>query len=190
MPRPPSVLIARVVRDVARIACVLTQHRGEQARLRIRAGWPIGRPNGFTLVELLLSLTIVGILATIAVAAYNTHKEHSEIIQARSDIQNIESLIESFFTENTRYPDTLSDIPGAAAMRDPWGNPYQYLNITTVKGNGKVRKDHNLVPLNSDYDLYSLGEDGKSQSPLTAAASRDDILRANNGAFIGLASEY
>jgi len=64
------------------------------------------------------------------------------------------------------------------------------LNITTTNGKGKVRKDHNLVPLNSDYDLYSMGKDGKSVSPLTAKASRDDIVRANNGAFVGLASEY
>lgn len=46
------------------------------------------------------------------------------------------------------------------------------------------------MPINSDYDLYSKGKDGKSQKPLTAAASRDDIVRAGNGAFVGLASDY
>jgi general secretion pathway protein G len=46
------------------------------------------------------------------------------------------------------------------------------------------------VPLNSDYDLYSSGPDGESRSPLTAAPSRDDIVRANNGGYIGLAGEY
>lgn len=60
----------------------------------------------------------------------------------------------------------------------------------TTTGNGKVRKDHNLVPLNTDYDLYSMGEDGASVSPLTAKASRDDIVRANNGRYVGLASDY
>lgn len=53
-----------------------------------------------------------------------------------------------------------------------------------------MRKDHSLVPINSDYDLYSMGPDGKSQAPLTANASRDDIIRANNGAFYGKASNY
>ncbi len=147
------------------------------------------RVHGFTLVELLLTVTILGILLTISVATYSSYRERMDIMQARSDIQMIESLIERYYTENNRYPDALSDIPGAAIL-DPWGHAYEYLNITTTKGNGKVRKDHNLVPLNSDFDLYSMGEDGRSVSPLTASASRDDIVRANNGGFVGLASEY
>jgi general secretion pathway protein G len=46
------------------------------------------------------------------------------------------------------------------------------------------------VPINSDFDLYSVGKDGQSQDPLTAPVSRDDIVRANNGRFVGLASTY
>jgi general secretion pathway protein G len=53
-----------------------------------------------------------------------------------------------------------------------------------------VRRDHFLVPVNTDFDLYSLGEDGKSQSPFTAADSQDDIVRANNGGYVGLVSDY
>lgn len=52
------------------------------------------------------------------------------------------------------------------------------------------RKDHNLHPINSDYDLYSMGKDGKSVSPLTGGPSRDDIVRANNGRFVGKAADY
>jgi general secretion pathway protein G len=44
--------------------------------------------------------------------------------------------------------------------------------------------------LNSTYDLYSKRKDGQSSSPLTAKASRDDIIRANDGGYIGLASAY
>ena len=55
---------------------------------------------------------------------------------------------------------------------------------------GQARKDRFLVPLNSDYDLYSAGKDGESAPPLGAAQSRDDVVRANNGAYIGLASGY
>lgn len=54
---------------------------------------------------------------------------------------------------------------------------------------GKKRKDKSLYPLNTDYDLYSMGPDGKSQTPLTAKASRNDIVRAKNGAFIGWAAD-
>ena len=116
--------------------------------------------------------------------------DRANTVQAKSDILLIESVIERFYIADLKYPESLGELTGQIPQLDPWGNPYQYLNITTTKGKGKVRKDHNLVPLNSDYDLYSMGKDGKSVSPLTAKASRDDIVRANNGGFIGLASEY
>jgi general secretion pathway protein G len=53
-----------------------------------------------------------------------------------------------------------------------------------------IRKDHNLHPLNSEFDLYSLGKDGRSSPPLTAQASRDDVIWARDGDFVGLASDY
>ena len=82
-----------------------------------------------------------------------------------------------------------SDLIGRAGLEDPWGNPYQYLPIAGT-GKGGFRKDRFLVPINSDYDLYSMGADGASQAPLTAKTSQDDIVRANDGGFIGLASKY
>ena len=47
-----------------------------------------------------------------------------------------------------------------------------------------------MVPVNSDYDLYSMGKDKKSAAPFTAKASRDDVVRANNGGYVGLAINY
>lgn len=145
---------------------------------------------GLTLVELLLALVISGILATIAVSGYSRYMDRLKNGQARSDILLIDYVIDRFYAVNFKYPESLGEVTEQIPQLDPWGNPYQYLNITTTKGKGKVRKDHNLVPLNTDYDLYSMGKDAKSVSPLTAKASRDDIVRANNGGFIGLASEY
>ncbi len=52
------------------------------------------------------------------------------------------------------------------------------------------RKDRFLVPINSDYDLYSKGKNGDSVPPLTAPQSRDDIVRAADGSFVGIASEF
>ena len=77
-------------------------------------------------------------------------------------------------------------------MRDPWGNPFQYLRINggNLKGKGSLRKDKSLVPVNSDFDLYSMGKDGVSVPPFTAKQSHDDIVRANNGGYIGLAADY
>jgi len=90
---------------------------------------------------------------------------------------------------NGQLPDDLAQI-GYGSLLDPWGNPYQYLNHSTMKGNGKARKDRFLVPLNDDYDLYSMGQDGVSVSPITAKPSQDDILRASDGSYLGLASQF
>jgi general secretion pathway protein G len=79
---------------------------------------------------------------------------------------------------------------GDGNLLDPWGNPYQYLNHYTMKGNGQARKDRFLKPLNSDYDLYSMGKDGQSSPPLQAKPSLDDVIRASNGSYVGLASNF
>jgi general secretion pathway protein G len=55
---------------------------------------------------------------------------------------------------------------------------------------GQARKDRFLVPINTDFDLYSVGRDGESVASLAAVKSRDDVVRAANGAFIGLASKF
>jgi general secretion pathway protein G len=97
-----------------------------------------------------------------------------------------------YINDYTVPPDSLADV-GYDNLRDPWGNPYKYLKIIDNADpgvNGKRRKDHSLVPVNSDYDLYSMGPDGDSKAPFTARASRDDIVRASNGAFIGPVSEF
>ena len=57
-------------------------------------------------------------------------------------------------------------------------------------GRGQARKDHNLVPINSDFDLYSMGRDRQSAGPLTSGPSKDDIVRASDGGFIGLGRDY
>ena len=53
-----------------------------------------------------------------------------------------------------------------------------------------MRKDRFLIPINTSFDLYSMGKDGKSAAPLTAQASQDDVIWANDGSFVGLASQY
>ena len=145
--------------------------------------------QGFTLIELLIVLVVMSLLFAFSVPMYNAYSEDVEAQGAVTDIVILSQAIDKYYIIHERYPSSLSDLRGKQ-MTDPWGKPYQYLNIGETVGNGKVRKDHSLVPINSDYDLYSSGADGASQSPLTAKASRDDIVRANNGSYIGLASEY
>jgi general secretion pathway protein G len=105
-----------------------------------------------------------------------------------ADIAVLGSEISTFEMMNERLPNDLAEV-GRAAFRDPWGNPYQYLNFS-LGVVGQQRKEHALVPINTDFDLYSMGRDGASQPALTASPSADDIVRANDGQYIGLASGY
>lgn len=130
-------------------------------------------------------------LLGIAIPSYSEMVNTARIVAAIGDIKQMQSEIEGYRICNGFFPKTLNDA-GLADRVDPWGRPFQYLKIAGEKKSkvGGCRKDKNLVPLNSDYDLYSLGRDGSSVPPLTAQSSRDDIIRANNGGFIGLARNY
>jgi general secretion pathway protein G len=147
------------------------------------------RQRALTLVELLLAITILGVVSTLAYAGYQQYLDKAKIAQAKVDIRTMEASLERYRIANARFPETLAEA-GLANKLDPWQHPYQYLNITTAKNRGQVRKDRNLVPINSDYDLYSMGKDGLSKPPLTAKPSRDDVIRANDGGFVGLASDF
>ena len=147
--------------------------------------------SGFTIIELLVAVAVFAALAAIAVPSYQDYRYKALVAQAKSDIKDLDVLITRYYADNMQFPDSLADI-GKAGMLDPWKNPYQYLRLSPLDPpkTGKVRKDKNLVPINADYDLYSKGQDGASVAPLTAKASRDDIVRGSNGRFVGLASDY
>jgi general secretion pathway protein G len=154
-----------------------------------RQRWRAARP-GLTIIELLVVAAIIGTLAFIGIPTYSRARDNASNIRAIADISVLQKEILVYAALNgERLPDSLDDL-GRGTFRDPWNNPYEYLNFDGVKGKGAMRKDRFVVPLNSTFDLYSKGKDGKSKPPLTAKESQDDIVRANDGAFIGLASEY
>jgi general secretion pathway protein G len=149
------------------------------------------RAAGFTLLELMMAAVVAGILLAIAVPSYSKIIEHQRVGTSVVDLSRISQELEKFQTAHGFFPDSLSELSGIPSQ-DPWGHPYQFLNFNSaIPGiKGKIRKDHNLHPLNSEFDLYSMGADGKSVPPLTGAASRDDVIWAGDGSFIGLASDY
>jgi general secretion pathway protein G len=149
------------------------------------------RASGFTLLELMMVSVVAAVLLAIALPSYQKIIAHQKVIACVTDLSRIAMELEKFRTANGTLPDSLSELHGVPST-DPWGNAYQYLNFNSdVPGiNGKIRKDHNLHPLNSEFDLYSVGADGKSAAPLTAKASQDDVIWARDGSFIGLASDY
>ena len=146
-----------------------------------------GQRAGFTLIELMLALVVVALLGAIALPSYRAQLDRSRVAQTIGEMRRLEMSIERYLTERGRLPPSLAAM-GTVPV-DPWGNPYRYLPMEGASI-GQVRKDHAQHPLNTDYDLYSMGADGESVGPLTARKSRDDIVRARNGAFVDLASKY
>ncbi len=215
----------------------------------------LNRSGGFTLIELMLAVAIIGIMSSLAVPNYLGFLEKARVARAVAELNGLAKEVKGYALSTDLYPDSLAQI-GRSALLDPWGNPYQYYRINcgaaligrldnlespafgsvgpvlpvsvepppvnahvffaVYEGNhqgliqliqaggppggggggppcggiGGARKDRFLVPINSDFDLYSMGKDGQSVGPLTAQKSHDDVIRANDGGFYGLASNF
>jgi general secretion pathway protein G len=144
---------------------------------------------GLTLTEILVGVGIIGILSAIVLPLYGESLQRSKVTQAIADIHSISGKLKIWEVFNRSLPDSLAQA-GINEAFDPWGHAYQYLRIEGTKGKGDVRKDHKLNPINSDFDLYSMGRNGVSKPQISNKDSLDDIVRANNGGFVGLASDF
>jgi general secretion pathway protein G len=147
------------------------------------------RTGGWTIIELMLVLGVIGVLVAIALPKYTDYRERVKQSQAVADIGVLQVLISGYQLNAGAYPASLADV-GNDGKLDPWGNAYVYVDLTTTKGHGKARKDHKLNPINSDFDLYSMGKNGVSKTQLTQKDSLDDIVRARDGKYIGLARDF
>ncbi len=137
----------------------------------------------------------LGSLASIAVPLYTSQIEKAMTTKAIAEISMLNKEIILYEVKTDYLPETLEDI-NKENLLDPWGNPYQYLNFEYELGGrgrgiaGIARKWHGDVPINEYYDLYSMGKDGETILPIVSGTGRDDIIMANDGQYIGLASEY
>ena len=120
------------------------------------------REAGFSLLEIMISITILGLLATIVVINVLPAQDQAMVQKARTDIATLEQALDAYRLDMREYPTTeqglqaLVEAPrGAENYReggyirrlpdDPWGNPYQYV----------YPGQHGMI------DIYSLGADGR-----------------------------
>jgi general secretion pathway protein G len=147
--------------------------------------------RAFTLIELLVAIAIIGTIGAIAVPSYNNYTDKARNATAMVDIREMDLGIVRFQAERGRLPNTLAEA-GFPTQLDPWGRSYTYVRLAGLSKHdldAKCRWNKFEKPLNTDFDLYSMGKDGKTKPKTTDKDSYDDIIRANNGRFVGLASE-
>jgi general secretion pathway protein G len=168
--------------------------------------------RGFTIVELAIVLSVIGLLAGLAGSRYLQYIEKARVARAIAEISSFGSAIEAGrqFPLNSPPPDSLLDA-GLGVPIDPWGTPYRYLRIEGVfdvtqrapdpsslprvaagprPQPDQPRKDRFFKPISTDFDLYSSGPNGDSRDSLEHDDSRDDVVRALNGRFVGLAKNF
>lgn len=122
------------------------------------------RAAGFTLVELMVVIVIIGLLATVVMINVMPSQDRAMVEKARADVSVLEQAVETYRLDNLAYPrteqglDALLRAPAGLARperyrrggyirrlpADPWGNPYQY----------RQPGEHGV------FDIFSLGADG------------------------------
>jgi general secretion pathway protein G len=89
-----------------------------------RAMSNIGRRRGFTLIELLIVMTIIGILASIAVPSYQRNVIKSREAVLAEDLYQMRHAIDAFFADNSRYPDSLEELVEKKYLRGIPRDPF------------------------------------------------------------------
>jgi general secretion pathway protein G len=93
------------------------------------------RRRGMTLIEIMVVITILGLIAAAVGVAVIPQLNAARVDRARLDIRNIQSAMKLYYTKKGNYPDTATGLRGLVDMqaleqipRDPWNNEYVYMN--------------------------------------------------------------
>lgn len=140
------------------------------------------------MIEALITVALIAILAALALPAYSGYRDRAKSAVAIREIAAMSTRIGLYWQDEHKFPDGLADVKIAGQL-DPWGQPYVYYNVD-ARGRGGARKDKALNPVNTDFDVYSLGPDGKTKPQVSQKDSLDDLIRANNGAYVGKAADF
>ena len=113
------------------------------------------RTAGFTLIEIMAVVLIIGLLSTLVGVSIFGQVNEARVTTARVQIKSLESALEAYHLKHAAFPsseDGLNVLPDTGYLRnvpkDPWGNSYQYENP------GQINVDY--------FDLWSFGADGQS----------------------------
>lgn len=130
------------------------------------------RRDGFTLVELMLVLVILGTLAAIVVPKFSGRAEKAKITAARTDISSIELAMSMYEVENGKYPTTEDGLIALVENLDnkmDWGGPYLEKGIPIDPwGNDYIYEYPGRYNIDG-FDLYSMGPDEEE-------GTEDDIV--------------
>lgn len=120
---------------------------------RLRSALRRRREEGFTLVELMVVLVILGLLATIVIINVLPAADRAKLTTAHASVTQLEQAIEMYNLNNHRYPTSEEGLPVLVASRllrrldkDPWGNDFVY------RFPGRSGRP---------FDVFSLGADGR-----------------------------
>jgi general secretion pathway protein G len=145
----------------------------------------------FTPVEVIALAILLAVLGVVLWPQLQAFQDGGKVKRAIADITAIQSDLLKFAAAHDSLPDSLSAV-GRAGMLDPWGHPYVYLAYDEPKRRKTgypvgARRDKLYRPLNSTFDLYSVGKDGLTTPSVSAKVSLDDVVRARDG-VVALAS--
>lgn len=123
------------------------------------------RHGGFTLIEIMVVIVILGILASVVVPRIMDRPDEAKVVKAQTDIRALKAALDLYKLDNYNYPSTDQGLEALTSRpsgnpeprnykqggyvdrlpKDPWGNPYQYLNPGQ----------------NAEIDIYTFGRDGR-----------------------------